>query len=81
MGHNSDILRALEYQLEHEETLGIVRRRCQFCKQIRDCTYGPDPFLYHNFDEIEMVWLCDECRTVRENGEHLPDGDDGEALL
>ena len=49
------------------------RRKCQFCKQERDCRHGPDPYLFHNFDEIEMVWLCGECYFVRENGLHLPD--------
>ena len=49
------------------------RRKCQFCKQHSDCKYGPDPFLFHNFDEEEMVWLCEECYVIRENGLHLDD--------
>ena len=57
-----------------------VRRKCQFCKQERDCKHGPDPFLYYNFDETEMVWLCEECFTVRENGDHIPDLENDEVL-
>jgi len=52
-----------------------VRRKCQFCKQQRDCKHGPDPYLFHNLDEEEPVWLCEECYFVRENGLHLPDGE------
>ena len=48
------------------------RKKCQFCKQQRDCKHGPDPFLFYNFDEIETVWLCDECYSLREEGDHLP---------
>ena len=58
-----------------------VRRKCQFCKQTRDCRRGPDPFLLNYFDEIEIVWLCAECHFLRRDGLHLPDGDDGEMLL
>ena len=49
------------------------RRTCQHCKQVRDCKRGPDPFLFHGFDEIEMVWLCADCYFLRENGLHLPE--------
>ena len=52
------------------------RRRCAFCKQQRDCKHGPDPFLFYNFDEIEVVWLCEECFQIRERGDHLPDEDE-----
>lgn len=52
------------------------RRKCQFCKQVQDCKHGPDPYLFYNFDEIEMVWLCSECYFVRENGLHLANIED-----
>ena len=52
------------------------RRKCQFCKQQRDCTRGPDPFLFNFYDEIEIVWLCDECFSLREYGDHLDDGEE-----
>jgi hypothetical protein len=51
------------------------RRKCQFCKQERDCKHGPDPFLFYNFDEDEMVWLCSECYSIRESGLHLPESE------
>ena len=51
------------------------RRKCQFCKQERDCGHGPDPYLFNNFDEIEMVWLCDECYDIRKDGLHLPESE------
>ena len=51
-------------------------RKCQFCKQQRDCSYVADPFLFYNFDEIEMVWLCDECYSIRERGDHLDNIDE-----
>lgn len=54
------------------------RRKCQFCKQERDCKHGPDPYLFHFFGETEMVWLCKECYSIREDGLHLPDGEDDE---
>ena len=54
----------------------VTRRKCQFCKQERDCRQGPDPFLFYNFDEVEIVWLCDDCYVTRENGLHLPDDED-----
>ena len=53
-----------------------TRRKCQFCKQEKDCRHGPDPFLFSRFDEIEMVWLCEECYSIRANGLHLPDSED-----
>ena len=49
------------------------RRKCQFCKQERDCKRGPDPFLLIYFHEREMVWLCSDCYSLREEGDHLPD--------
>ena len=49
------------------------RRKCGFCKRERDCKHGPDPFLFDRFDEIEMVWLCEDCFGTRKNGTHLPD--------
>lgn len=52
------------------------RRKCQYCKQERDCRYGPDPYLLHTFDEVEMVWLCGECYDLRKDGEHLPESED-----
>jgi len=54
------------------------RRKCQFCKQERDCKHGPDPYLFHFFDEIEMVWLCPECFSIRRDGRHLPESEDDE---
>jgi len=48
-----------------------VRRQCQYCKQHRPCRRGPDPFLLNNFEEIEVVWLCGACFTLREDGGHL----------
>jgi len=51
------------------------RRKCQFCKRRRDCRHGPAPFLFHNFDEIEWVWLCGECFFIRREGLHLSDDD------
>ena len=50
-----------------------TRKECQYCKQERDCRRGPDPFLFYSFDEIEMVWLCDECFSLRKHGDHLGD--------
>ncbi len=50
-----------------------TRKKCQFCKQERDCRRGPDPFLFYSYDDIEMVWLCDECFSLRECGDHLGD--------
>ena len=50
-----------------------TRKKCQFCKQERDCRRGPDPYLFNAFNEIEMVWLCDECFSLREYGDHLDD--------
>ena len=52
------------------------RRKCQFCKRQRLCKHGPDPFLFYNFDDMEMVWLCEECYSLRENGDHLDDMDE-----
>jgi hypothetical protein len=46
---------------------------CQFCKQERDCKRGPDPFLLLYFHERETVWLCADCYSLREEGDHLPD--------
>ena len=58
------------------------RRKCGFCKEQRPCKHGPDPFLYYQFDEIEMVWLCEDCFGIRRNGKHLPDDVfDGEEWL
>ncbi len=53
----------------------LAWRKCQFCKQQRDCSRIPDPFLFNFYDEIEMVWLCDECYSIRERGDHLDDID------
>jgi len=55
-----------------------VRRKCQFCKQERECSHGADPYLLNQFDEVEMVWLCDECSFIRQNGLHLPESEDDE---
>jgi len=52
---------------------GTTRRKCQHCKQTRDCRQGPDPYLYYSHDEIEEVWLCAECFFLRGQGDHLPD--------
>ena len=48
-------------------------RKCQFCKQERDCKRGSDPFLLLYFHERETVWLCADCYSLREEGDHLPD--------
>jgi hypothetical protein len=69
-----------EIELEYVDIPGFKRRACQFCKQIRNCRYIEDPFLLHNFDEIEMVWLCQKCLTVRQDGEHLPEVAEGVML-
>ena len=53
-------------------------RKCQFCKQERDCGHGPDPFLFNTFDEIEVVWLCSECFDLRKDGGHLADEEEYE---
>ncbi len=50
-------------------------RKCQFCKQDRECRHGPDPYLLLHLDEIEMVWLCDECYDIRKDGLHLPESE------
>jgi len=52
-----------------------TRKKCQYCKQEKDCRRGPDPFLFYSFDEIETVWLCDECFVLRKDGDHL-DGEE-----
>ena len=67
---------------EHQDTIRVWghqqhrQKKCQFCKQERDCKCGPDPFLLFNFDEVEMVWLCDDCYDIRAEGLHLPDDED-----
>ena len=53
--------------------LSGTRTTCQFCKQERNCSRGPDPFLLNFFDETEIVWLCDECYSLRRCGGHLGD--------
>lgn len=57
-------------------TLERTRRKCQWCKQHRPCGHGPDPYLFYFHDEIEMVWLCDDCFHLRRDGGHLPEGAD-----
>ena len=64
--------------MESWRQVKTTRRRCQFCKQEQDCKHGPDPYLFDHFDEIEMVWLCDECFALRKDGGHLPEGEDEE---
>ena len=54
------------------------RHKCQYCKEEKDCKRGPDPYLYYQFDEIEMVWLCQECYDLRKDGSHLGDDEDDE---
>jgi len=70
---------------DFDEDIGLMQswgrsqtthRKCQWCKQQRDCRHGPDPYLFFFFDEIEMVWLCDDCFALREDGGHLPEGED-----
>jgi len=61
--------------MESWRTLERACRKCQWCKQHRGCKHGPDPYLFYFHDEIEMVWLCDECYSIRQNGLHLPDGE------
>jgi len=53
-----------------------TNRKCQHCKQSRDCRHGPDPYLFYFFREVEEVWLCDECFNLREEGKHLPENQD-----
>jgi hypothetical protein len=55
-----------------------VLRKCQYCKQVKDCRQGPDPYLLNVFDETEIVWLCDACYDLREYGDHLEEHE-GEA--
>jgi len=55
-----------------------THRKCQHCKQPRDCRQGPDPYLYYFHDEIETVWLCPKCFRLRKTGSHLPEGHDDE---
>jgi len=55
-----------------------THRKCQYCKQPRDCRQGPDPYLFYFHREIEEVWLCDECFGLREEGKHLPENQDEE---
>ena len=62
--------------MESWRQVKTTRRRCQFCKQERDCKHGPDPFLFYNFDEIEIVWLCSDCYFTRQDGSHLPESED-----
>ena len=55
-----------------------THRKCQHCKQPRDCRHGPDPYLFYFHDEIEPVWLCKPCFNLRKTGDHLPEGHDEE---
>jgi len=63
----------MQIPIDTWRTLRPKWRKCQFCKQVRECRHGPDPYLLLYLDETEMVWLCHECYVLRENAQHLPE--------
>lgn len=37
-------------------------KRCWQCKQVRLCSYGPDPYREDILEDDKPVWECEDCR-------------------
>ena len=42
-----------------------IERECEFCHEVKPCTFMPDPYGHDVNNDDTLYWICEDCAVTR----------------